>query len=573
MAPPAPARTAPLPLAAALALLVGLGLAPTVARAQEDPAEVTIGERLFLETRFAEFFAANASDVNAPLASGDPVVETTRTPTGTLPGPFAGESMNCRACHLVDEQLETPGGGMRTYADFARRSPIPARADGRLTAPRNSPALVNASLERRGGVILHFDGEFGSIPDLVRGTLTGRNYGWLPNEGHAAIAHIARVIREDDGSGALAQDFGGAYRDVFAGDESQVPAELVLPPELRIDVDQASDAEVVDAVATLIAIYVEQLVFSQDEDGVFGGSPFDEFLRLNDLPRARGNKETSAGFTARLRRAVGRLRDPVFVDQGPFDFHAQDRLFGPLELAGLRAFLEPARQKVRAVDLLRGGIGNCGSCHFAPAFTDFGFHNTGVSQIEYDALHGPGRFAALAIPGLDARNADPNAYLPATAVHPNAQEPFRALADLARPGRTDLGVWNVVGNPDMPAVQSKLQAALCRQAIERHDRQVLRDARGSDIPGIPCRTTSLLRRAVASFKTPGLRDLSHSAPYMHNGAFDRLEDVVEFYRTASAQARAGTLRNAPAELEGIILQPADVEAIAAFLRSMNEDYN
>ncbi|HBH81667.1 MAG TPA: hypothetical protein DDY39_17720, partial [Nitrospira sp.] len=52
------------------------------------------------------------------------------------PGPFKGRSMNCRACHLVDDVLEAPGGGMRSYTDFARRSPIPARADGKTVAVR-----------------------------------------------------------------------------------------------------------------------------------------------------------------------------------------------------------------------------------------------------------------------------------------------------------------------------------------------------------------------------------------------------------------------------------------------------
>ena len=56
---------------------------------------------------------------------------------------------------------------MRTYADFARRSPIPSRADGRTHAPRNSPALVNSTLARPGGVLFHFDAEFNSMEDLI----------------------------------------------------------------------------------------------------------------------------------------------------------------------------------------------------------------------------------------------------------------------------------------------------------------------------------------------------------------------------------------------------------------------
>ena len=83
---------------------------------------------------------------------------------------------------MVDDVLTAPGGGMRTYADFARRSPIPVRADGKTHAPRNSPALVNSTLDRPGGILFHFDAEFNSMEDLVAATFTGRNYGWLPGE-------------------------------------------------------------------------------------------------------------------------------------------------------------------------------------------------------------------------------------------------------------------------------------------------------------------------------------------------------------------------------------------------------
>jgi len=90
-----------------------------------DPPEVTNGERLFLETRFAQFFKAYldaGGKVNDLLPSGDPAMTVTSTthPGVGLPGPFAGLSMNCRACHLVDEHVGTVDGGMRTYGDFGR---------------------------------------------------------------------------------------------------------------------------------------------------------------------------------------------------------------------------------------------------------------------------------------------------------------------------------------------------------------------------------------------------------------------------------------------------------------------
>ena len=101
-----------------------------------DPAQVAIGERLFLETRFAQAYAAHPG-------KADPALAYTLTMDQPLRGPFAGQTMNCRACHLVDEHKSDPGAGMRTYADFAHNSPIPERHDGNHFTPRNTMALVN----------------------------------------------------------------------------------------------------------------------------------------------------------------------------------------------------------------------------------------------------------------------------------------------------------------------------------------------------------------------------------------------------------------------------------------------
>ena len=190
-------------------------------------AEEAVGERLFLETRFAQAFKVslhNGGDINDPNI-GDRVVDTVETlGTPINPGPFKGLSMNCRACHLVDDILDAPRGGMRTYADFARRSPLPARADGKTVAVRNSPPLVNAALDRPGGVLFHFDAEFNSMEELISATFTGRNFGWLPGERTQAIAHIARVVRSDNGTGDLAKEFDGTpFRVLFGGTDASIP--------------------------------------------------------------------------------------------------------------------------------------------------------------------------------------------------------------------------------------------------------------------------------------------------------------------------------------------------------------
>ncbi|MEZ4216135.1 MAG: hypothetical protein R3E88_06635 [Myxococcota bacterium] len=558
-------------LASALAVLACLAAPARADEAEEepDPAPVALGERLFLETRFAQFFAANAGgNVNAPLAAGDPVVDTTRTPDGDLPGPFAGESINCRACHLVDEQLDAPGGGMRTYTDFAVRSPVPAREDGLAATPRNSPPLVGASRPRPGGLDLHFDGEFATMEGLVFGTLTGRNYGWLPREAADAVAHVARVVREDDGTGALAQEFGGAYRRVLAGTDPSLPPELVLPPELRVDVDSASDGEIVAAVARLIAAYALQLSFATDDDDVFVGSPFDAFVAANGLPARPDPGEGPDDFARRFRLAVERLESPVFVDAGPFEFHDRDFVFGPRELRGLQVFVTTRSLPGR------DGVGNCAACHAPPEFTDFSFHNTGVSQSAYDAVHGAGRFARLRVPSLRRREREPARWLPATPLHPDAAEPFRRVPEAGRPLRADLGLWNVFANPDFPAPQERLGARLCDEALAHAPASVQRSARvRARWIARECTAPRLLPTALARFKTPGLRDLGHSAPYFHDGQSATLEDVVRFYDAAGELARRGKLRNGAPELRAIRLDDDDVDALVRFLMSLDEDYS
>ena len=530
-------------------------------------AEQAVGERLFLETRFAQAFKGfldNGGDVNNPRAA-DGVVNTVETVGAPIdPGPFKGLSMNCRACHMVDEVLTAPGGGMRTYTDFARRSPIPARADGKTHAPRNSPPLVNSTLNRPGGVLFHFDSEFNSMEDLVTATFTGRNFGWLPGERNQAIAHIARVVRGDDGSDDLAQQFDGLpYRILFTGTNSSIPDEFRLPPQFRTYIGSGTDQEIFDAVVKVVAAYVNGLFFSKtDGSGTPIRSPFDVFLAINSLPQQPNPDESPINYSRRLRTLVNGLAKPQFVMSNPnrptgqFQFHSQPFVFGAAELEGLKTFLaEPAGIPASLAEQAAGKIGNCLACHAVPIFTDFKLHNTGTAQKEYDDIHGAGQFAGLTIPDLATRNSNYDQFLPSTETNPAALEPFRAIPTPANPGLTDLGVWNVFANPDMPGPQAKIRTILC-----------------DDQQPCPLSDVVLLDRAIARFKTPGLRDLGHSAPYMHNGQFDTLDAVVEFYRGTSDRARAGAIRNAAPQLQGIALTAGDVASLVVFLKSLNEDY-
>jgi len=88
-----------------------------------------------------------------------------------------------------------------------------------------------------------------------------------------------------------------------------------------------------------------------------------------------------------------------------------------------------------------------------------------------------------------------------------------------------------------------------------------------------CATDQGLPTTVAQFKTPTLRDLEDSAPYLHNGSKLKFPDVIQFYIASSQLARLGQLRNPPLEFGGMSINQNDVAALSAFLASLTEDYH
>jgi hypothetical protein len=533
----------------------GSGKAPDPPQEVEGaPADQNVGERIFIDTRFAEYFAQNMTGVNDPLVTGDPVVAQVTTPVGVLPGPFAGQSINCRSCHFVTEFTDVQGVRNRTYADFVNHSPMPRMINGIQMTPRNAMQMVGSMQPHAGPLFLHFDGEFVSPDDLVKTTMTGRNFGWDPTQYSQAVAHIARVIREDNGNNIPSNTYthGFSYAAIFLGTDKTIPADSRLPAGERLDVTAASDEQIVDFVAKLVGAYARGLVFKQDEQGRYTSSPFDVFLRINHLPQQPRAGETAPQYAQRLLGLLQGLTSPIFVDgsYGSFQYHPQSFVFGATELQGAIIFLKAAPGSSDSSQ----HAGNCAACHMPPNFTDFVFHNNGSSQEEYDNANGAGAFAQLNIPGLTDRLANYDAYLPASVNHTNASERFRHPPVAGSPQFADLGMWNVYLNPDIPNPQTSLAALVC--AVAKN-----------------CAVDQGLGVTVGQFKTPTLRDLEDSAPYFHNGTKPKFDDVVNFYISASQLARQGKLRNGDVALAAMSLSADDLNALVAFLKSLTEDYD
>jgi cytochrome c peroxidase len=77
-------------------------------------------------------------------------------------------------------------------------------------------------------------------------------------------------------------------------------------------------------------------------------------------------------------------------------------------------------------------------------------------------------------------------------------------------------------------------------------------------------------RDVGAFKTPTLRNVNKTAPYMHTGGFDSLWDVVLFYNDAAGtDGFSGT--RAPASQVALRLSNEDIADLVEFLRALDGD--
>lgn len=514
------------------------------------PPEVAVGERLFREPRFAQFFAVNAGgDLNQALPTGDRAVETIVVDGVEQVSPFADSTQSCASCHLSDQGVTLPGGGVRAWTDFAKSAKTTERADGVRETARKVAPLVD--LAHREGGTFHADGEYASLEAAIEGALLGRKLGWMANERDAAVANLAAVLRADDGTTANGLAYGGVpYAQLFDVDAVDVPIEYAMPEHLLFDFDAATDEELVDGVVAVIAEYLAAQELGRDASGNPLGSPYDAFLAENELPRQADLGESDLEYARRLAAELDALTDPVFIEARAVEFetHDQDFAFGALELEGLRTFLrEPGAA---------GAVGNCVACHTPPRFTDDLFRNTGVTQAEYDAEHAVGAFFDMPIPSLAERSATPGIYLPASPTKPLAPEALRHRARGVYPDLADLGVWNVFANPLMPDAQAPVRAAL--EAAIGPDAATMTD-------------DELLSRTIATFRTPSLRDLGHKGPFGHNGMLADLDAVLAHYVAYADLARMDLVRNADPALADVAITPADSAALVAFLRSLNED--
>jgi cytochrome c peroxidase len=72
-----------------------------------------------------------------------------------------------------------------------------------------------------------------------------------------------------------------------------------------------------------------------------------------------------------------------------------------------------------------------------------------------------------------------------------------------------------------------------------------------------------------AFKTPTVRDAARTAPYMHNGAFNTLEQVVDFYNNGGGKGEGETVTNQTLSSDSLHLSPVEKNALIAFIKSLD----
>lgn len=151
------------------------------------------------------------------------------------------------------------------------------------------------------------------------------------------------------------------------------------------------------------------------------------------------------------------------------------------------------------------GKGNCMACHHGPNFTDQQFHNTGLAYFN----------------DVDAR-------------------------------RLPIGrAWGAI-----VAANSRDNCRAIKASATTRDEEACKEMQYFDFANL---------EQLGAFKTPTLRNIEKTGPYMHDGRFESLEEVIDHYIDANSQPAIGHREETLVPLD---LNNRDKESLIAFLKSL-----
>ena len=72
------------------------------------------------------------------------------------------------------------------------------------------------------------------------------------------------------------------------------------------------------------------------------------------------------------------------------------------------------------------------------------------------------------------------------------------------------------------------------------------------------------------FKTPTVRNAAQTAPYMHNGVYETLEQVVDFYNKGGGAGLGFDLPHQTLPFDKLELTDAEQKALVAFMKTLTD---
>jgi cytochrome c peroxidase len=74
-----------------------------------------------------------------------------------------------------------------------------------------------------------------------------------------------------------------------------------------------------------------------------------------------------------------------------------------------------------------------------------------------------------------------------------------------------------------------------------------------------------------AFRTGSIRNAEHTKPYMHNGVFTTLEEVIDFYDAGGGSGKKLIIANQSLSADSLRLTPVEKKDLLSFIHSLNED--
>ncbi len=267
--------------------------------------------------------------------------------------------------------------------------------------------------------------------------------------------------------------------------------------------------------------------YKQQYEALFGALPdFSDSTRFpnNAMPgdgalgqawnKMKSNDRNAVtNILVNIGRAIAAYERQLIPGPARFDTYARGVLTGSLDDQTLETILTPDEH-----DGLRLFVGKagCAECHSGSLFSDGQFHNTGVAI-------------------------NPQV--------PNELGRSQGIQDWVTSEFNCLGAYGIPESATCQATKQTFEKTLGTISFESSGSNGSSDT------------------MIRAFKTPTLRNISQTGPYMHAGQLRRLSDVIEHYNNAPAAPKGKS------EIKPLRLTNTEKFQLEAFLKTLSSSVN